>query len=85
MDERHQRGQVAMGLDQRIVDVAGMAGRVAQAHDAGNFGEALQQSAERPIPPVRTFAVIGVDVLPDQRDFAHAIVGEPHHVVDDLG
>ena len=82
--ERHQFGQVAMRLDQRIIDVAGMAGRVAQAHDAGNFGEAMQQLAERPGHTVRTFAVIGVDVLPDQGDLAHAIVGKPHHVVDDF-
>ena len=34
-------------------------------------------AAERPGPAVRAFAVIGVDVLADQRDFAHAIVGEP--------
>ena len=82
--ERHQFGQIAMGFDQRIIDVAGMAGRVAQAHDAGNFGDAAEQPAERPGHAVRTFAVIGVDVLPDQRDLAHAIVGKPHHVVDDF-
>ena len=85
MHERHQRRQIAVRLDQRIVDIAGMAGRIAQADDAGNIGEAMQQGAERPDPPVRSFAVIGVDVLPDQRDFAHAIVGEPQHVVDDPG
>ncbi len=82
--ERHQRRQVAVRFDQCLVDVAGMAGRVAQADDAGNFGEAIQQAAERPDPAVRSLAVIGVDVLPDQGDFAHAIVGEPEHVVDDL-
>ena len=62
-----------------------MAGRIAQAHDAGNVGETMQQGAERPDPAVRSFAVIGVDVLPDQGDLAHAIVGEPEHVVDDPG
>ena len=62
-----------------------MAGRVTQANDAGNFGEAAQQGAERPDPSVRSLAVIGVDVLPDQGDFAHAIVGKPLHVVDDPG
>ena len=82
--ERHQRGQIAMRRDQGVVDVAGMAGRVAQANDAGNFGQALQQGAERPNPSVRSLAVIGVDVLSDQGDLAHAIVGEPEHVVDNL-
>ena len=84
MHERHQRRQIAVRFDQRVVDVAGMAGRIAQAGDAGNIREPAQQAAQRPGPPVRTFAVIGVDVLADQRDFAHAVVGEPQHVVDDL-
>ena len=81
--ERHQRGEIAMRRDQAVVDVAGMAGRVAQPHDTRDFGEAVQQLAERPGPSVRPFAVIGVDVLPDQGDLAHAVIGEPLHVVDD--
>src|ERR1700730_6570605 len=72
-----------MRLDQRLVDIAGAAGRVTQAKDAGNLGEATQQGAEWPDMSVRSLAVIGVDVLPDQGDFAHAVVGEPLHVVDD--
>ena len=43
----HQRGQVAMGGDQIVVHVARMAGRVAQAHDAGHLGKTAQQPAER--------------------------------------
>ena len=84
MHERHQRGEIAMRRNQQIVDVAGMAGGVAQPHDTVDFGKPVQQPAERPGPSVRAFAVIGVDVLPNQRDLAHAVVGEPLHVVDDL-
>ena len=67
-----------------LVDVAGVAGRIAQAHDTVDFGKTMQQPAQRPCPSVGTFAVIGVDVLADQGDLAHAVVGEPLHVVDDL-
>ena len=74
-----------MRRNQRIIDVAGMAGGIAQPHDALDFGQPPQQFAERPGPSVRAFAVIGVDVLPDQRDLAHAIVGKPLHVFDDPG
>jgi hypothetical protein len=84
MHERHQRGEVAVRRDQRVLDVARMAGRIAQACDAVDFGEPVQQPSERPGASVRAFTVIGVDVLPDQRDLAHAVVGEPLHVVDDL-
>ena len=42
-----------MRRDQRIIDVAGMAGRIAQAHDAIDFGQPMQQPAKRPSQPVR--------------------------------
>ena len=73
-----------MRRNERIVDIAGMAGGVAQPHDTFDFGEPVQQPAERPGPSVGAFAVIGVDVLPNEGDLAHAVVGEPLHVVDDL-
>ena len=44
----------------------------------------MQQPAERPGAPVRALAVIGVDVLADQRDLAHAGVGQPLDLGDDL-
>ena len=50
-------------------------------------GMLARRSSSSPSDQVRPsgpFAVIGVDVLPDQRDFTHAIVGEPQHVVDDF-
>ena len=76
MQLRRKLRQVAMRRDQVVVDVARMAGGVAQPRDAGDFGDAMQQPAERPGAAVRTFAVIGIDVLADQRDLAHAGVGE---------
>ena len=48
MQVGHQLRQIAMRGDQIVVHVARMAGRVAQPRDAGDFGEATQQLAERP-------------------------------------
>ena len=84
MQLRHQRRQVAMRGDQIVVHVARMAGGVAQPRDAGNFGEPVQQAAERRGAAVGALAVIGVDVLADQRDLAHAGVGQPLGLGDDL-
>ena len=43
----------------------------------------MQQAAERPRAPIRSVPVIGVDVLADQRDFAHARIGKPCDLGDD--
>ena len=80
----HQARQVAMRRDQALLHVAGMAGGVAQPRDARHFGDAREQLPERPGPAVGSFAVIGVDVLADQRDLAHAGLGEPLDLGDDL-
>jgi hypothetical protein len=72
----HQLAQIAMGRDQARLHVAGMTGGVTQAGDLRQFGHALEQSSERPGPAVGAFAMIGIDVLADQRDLAHARVGE---------
>ena len=84
MHERHQSVEIAVGIDERVLDVARMAGRVAQPDDARNFGETIQQLAERPGLPVGTVAMIGVDVLPDEGDFAHAVACQALDVLDDL-
>ena len=65
-----------MRRDQVVVDVARMAGGVAQPRDAGNFGDAMQAAAPSVQARPGTFAMIGVDVLADQRHLAHAGSGE---------
>ena len=50
----------------------------------GTCGHAFEQAPERPRPSVRAVAVIGVDVLADQRDLAHAGVRQPRDLGDDL-
>ena len=81
----HQRRQVAMRGDQRVVHVARMAGGVAQPRQAGDFGE--PGTASWPSPhsrAVRPLAVPGVDVLAEQRDLADAGGSKPLGLGDDL-
>ncbi len=79
----HQRGEVAMRRDQRVVHVTRMAGGVAQAIDARNFGEPEQQFAEAPDATVGALAVPGVDVLAEQGQLAHAGVRQSCGLRDD--
>ena len=85
MQLRHQRRQVAVRGDEIVVHVARMAGAVAQPRDAGNVREPLHQPAERRGAAVRVLAVIGVDVLAEQRDLADAGIGQTLRLGDDLG
>ena len=48
MQLRRELRQIAMHRDQIVIDVARMAGGVAQPRDAGDFGDATQQLPERP-------------------------------------
>src|SRR5690606_34607313 len=54
-----------------------VAGRIAQTVEPGNFCQPEEKAAETPFPAVRTFAVPGIDVLAEQRDFPHAGLRQP--------
>ena len=70
----------------RARHVARMAGGVAQPHDAGDFREArASRRASVQVDAVVAGAVIGVDVLSDQRELAHARGGEALRLRDDRG
>ncbi len=84
MQLRHQFGQVAMRGDEAVVDVARMARGVAQALDAGNGRETLEQLRKRVSASVRSLAVIGIDVLADHRDLADAGIRQALRFLDDL-
>ena len=84
MQLRHQRRQIAMRGDEAVIHVARMARGVAQTRDTGNFGEPMQQPSQRRGAAACVLAVIAVDVLADQRDLAHARVGKPLGLGDDL-
>ena len=85
MQERHQRRQIAMRRDQTVVDIARMARGVAQARNTRHFREPLQQAPERESTAAGAFAMIGVHVLPKQRDLTHAGIGQPLDFGQDLG
>src|SRR5438874_1532196 len=70
--------------DEAVVDVTRMAGGVTDAGDPGELGDAPQQPPQGPRAAVESFAMIGVDVLSDQRHFAHAGPREMPHLGDDL-
>ena len=76
VQERHQRRQASVRLDQFVVHVARVRGGVAQAGEAGDLGQRPQQPGQAPGAALRTTAVIGVHVLAQQRDLAHAL---PRH------
>ncbi len=64
----HQRRQLAMRGDQLVVHVARMAGGVAQPQQAGDLRQFAQQPRQPPGRAARAFAMIGIHVLPEQRD-----------------
>ena len=59
-----------------------MRGRVTQALQAVDFGERLDQAGQRPTRAVGAFAVIGVDVLAEQGEFAHAAFNQFARLVE---
>jgi hypothetical protein len=65
-----------MRRDQARVHIAGMARRVAKPRDTRQIGESLQQSSKRPGRTIGSLAVIRIDVLADERDFAHSGLGQ---------
>ena len=66
-----ERRVLGVGGDQLLVHVVGVRGRIAQAQHAGDFAAAASSAGEV-AGRRRRRAVIGVDVLPDQGEFARA-------------
>ncbi len=77
MQERHQLFDIAMRLDQLVVHIARMRGRVAQPLEPRQLGERANEPAEAPHCAIDAVAVIGVDVLAQERDLARARGDEP--------
>ena len=84
MHEGHQLWQRAMRVDQPLRHIDGMARRVAQPLQPIDIGEMFEQALQRPGISEGVLAAIGVDVLADQRDLAHASVDEALRLCDDL-
>ena len=85
MQMRHQRRQIAMRGDQTRRPCRADGWWCSAAARCREFrrGDAAARRACQ-ARPSGAFAVIGVDVLADQRDLAHAGIGEPLGFGDDL-
>ena len=70
MEIGHQLRQIAMGGDQIIIHVIGVAGGVAQPLQPVDLGHLPQQAAQGVIPR-RPCAVIGIHVLAQKRQLPH--------------
>ena len=85
----HQRGFIAMRRYQVIVHVIGMAGHIADALQSGKACQRADQLRQCPVAArtrTRTAiarAVIAVDVLAQQCDFAHAFGNQPRRLGQD--
>ncbi len=79
-----QLRDLRVGLDQRIVEIQRMGRREADAVDAVDGGDVVDQQRQ-----VRRRAVVhgtgvAVDVLPQQGDLAHALLGELRALAEDV-
>ncbi len=79
--------QLRVGVDQPLRELVGVARRVADAIDARDLGDVLEQQREvGDVGRVTHPSAVGVDVLPEQRHFPDTLVGQPgdlgQHVVE---
>ena len=80
----HQGLKIGVGGDQVLAHVVGVAGGVADAVQPRHLGQRIGEARQRPRLPVRTVAVIGVDVLAQQGDLAHAAPGQRPRLLQHL-
>ncbi|MPM32516.1 hypothetical protein SDC9_79079 [bioreactor metagenome] len=76
----HQLGQLGIGFDQARRELVRVAGGVANAFDAGNVRDVFQQQCKvGDLAGVAHLAQVSIDVLAEQVDFLHALVGQTCH------
>ena len=76
VQEVRELGHVAIGLDQRVAELQRMRSGEADAADAVDFGDGADQQREVRDLALAIRAAVGVDVLAEQVDLAHALRGE---------
>ena len=81
MHQRGQLGQPGVGVDQPFGELARVRGGVADALDAGDVVDVVEQRGKvgRGVEAFH-LAQVGVDVLAQQRHFLHALFGQGDHV-----
>ena len=80
----HQGLKIGVGGDKVVPHVVGVAGGVADAIQPRHLGQGVGQARQGPWLSVRPFAVIGVDVLAQQGDLAHAAPGQRPRLLQHL-
>ena len=78
-----QRLDLAMGVDEVVAHVARVRGRIAHAADPGHGRSRADQASKPDCAAMTVEPVIGVDVLSDERDLAHASCGKARDLVED--
>ncbi len=81
MQIRHQLFFVPMRCDEVVAHIARMACHVAEPRKALDLGQMADEARKRPRFSVGSLAVIAVDVLAEQRDFADAAIDETAHFI----
>jgi hypothetical protein len=82
---RDQLGDAAIDVDQALRHFARVGGGVADAFDAGHVGQGLDQKGEVGGIPVVRRALVGIDVLAEQGDLAHAALRQRRNLGDHVG
>ena len=77
----HQLRHARVDVDQALRELVGVAGGVADALDARDLGDVLDQHCEvGDLAGLAHLAAVGVDVLAQQRDLLDALVGQARHL-----
>ena len=84
VDVLHDGRAIADGLHKLLAKVAGVGGGVADALDAGDFGDFPEELSERDIAFEQVFAV-AIDGLAEKGDFLRSLVGEFADFFEDFG
>src|SRR5690606_3512527 len=80
----HQFRHFGVGLDQGVGEFQRVAGGIADAVDAIDGSNDADQFGQVGGAPVMGCAAIAVDVLPQQRDFAYAVLGQVDHLCQNI-
>ena len=76
-----QFGHARIHIDEALREFIGVAGGVADAFDAWDLGHIVDQRGEvGDLGAAAHRAPVGIDILSEQRDLAHALAGQLCHL-----
>ena len=74
-----------MGLNEILAHVVGVRGHITHAANAGNRSGGADQTGKPDRSALAVEPMIGVDVLTEQGDLAHARIGKARDLVENVG